>query len=813
MMRTALTRTLVAAFWMTTALYALLSASPFASQQFLQPRLVPAIAAFAVWHAPLSLGVLVIVMVGLLPYLRSGDRVVWAFSGMWLGTALLEVMSGGLASLRPSSIAVAVAVGALIPPVWLALLDLGGLNTDVEIRLGDGPSALSDFGACAAAAIVVTLTQAVLTRSVSPSLAQWSAGVARSLILHLAIFSAMFAVISIVRGVARPSPRPGAVETWLARIVVAAAAGLFVHRIILAALALTGPVAILLAVAFGAACALIVAPCGTRAPRGVEAALAGAIPNWAARSSLLTIAWTLSALGVAIAAQAMVSASDWNFTVAKTIAAISWVIALGAMLRLVPRWLPRDGAERSTAAMVPFAACLLILGGQQFTWSGLLAANDARLSTWTAKDMSSRLIVDALAPPAPADGGLYEFLQRNTNIPHDTAVAPVNIEFAPLTQRAAHRPHVFLFVVDSLRRDYLSPYNPDVAFTPAIARFAAESTVFRRAFTRYGATGLAVPSIWTGGMLLHKQYVTPFGPMNTLDKLLTAEDYRRWMSMEHIVETITPPNAALEPLDAGVPVKDQRLCRTLDEVRGRLDRIAAAGKPTFVYSLPQDVHISTLTREGSQPIDDNGYAGFNAAYASRVRRLDGCFGAFVDDLKTRGLYDDSLIVLTSDHGDSLGEQGRMGHAYTVFPEVIQVPLLVHLPASLRSGYTADASALTFTSDLSPTLYALLGHTPSSPSPIFGQPIYTGSGDTRPARVGTQVVASSYGSVYGALLDDGRRLYIIDAVSLREYEYEMDGSAAGRSISIRGADREAGQKAVRAAVDEISRVYAYHPDQR
>jgi len=314
-------------------------------------------------------------------------------------------------------------------------------------------------------------------------------------------------------------------------------------------------------------------------------------------------------------------------------------------------------------------------------------------------------------------------------------------------------------------------------------------------------------------MLLHKQYVTPFGPMNTLDKLLTAEDYRRWMSMEHIVETITPPNAALEPLDAGVPVKDQRLCRTLDEVRGRLDRIAAAGKPTFVYSLPQDVHISTLTREGSQPIDDNGYAGFNAAYASRVRRLDGCFGAFVDDLKTRGLYDDSLIVLTSDHGDSLGEQGRMGHAYTVFPEVIQVPLLVHLPASLRSGYTADASALTFTSDLSPTLYALLGHTPSSPSPIFGQPIYTGSGDTRPARVGTQVVASSYGSVYGALLDDGRRLYIIDAVSLREYEYEMDGSAAGRSISIRGADREAGQKAVRAAVDEISRVYAYHPDQR
>ncbi len=813
MMRTALTRTLVAVFWLATALYALLSASPFASQQFLQPRLIPAISAFATWHAPLSLAMLVVVMVGLLPYLRSGDRVVWAFSGMWLGTALLEVLSGGLASLQPSLTAVVVAIGALFPPVWLSLLDLGGLNTDVEGGLDDRPSALADFASCAAAALVVTLAQALLALRSGPTPGEWSAGVWRSAILHLAIFSATFAVISVVRGLARPAARPGAVETWLARIVIAAAAALFVERIILAALSLTGPVAIILAVAFGIACALIIGPCGTRAPRGAEAALAGVIPNWAARSSSLTLMWALLTMGLAAAAEAAVSASDWNFTVAKTIAVISWVVAVGTMLRVVPRWLPREGVQKAVPAMAPFAACLLILGAQQFAWSGLLAANDAAVSSWISRDMSSRLIVDALAPPAPADGGLYEFLQRNTNIAHDTPVAPVNIAFAKLGQRAARRPHVFLFVVDSLRRDYLSPYNPDVAFTPAIARFAAESTVFRRAFTRYGATGLAVPSIWTGGMLLHKQYVTPFAPMNTLDKLLTAEDYRRWMSMEHIVETITPPTAALEALDAGVAVKDQRLCRTLDEVRGRLDRISASGQPTFVYSLPQDVHISTITREGNQAIDGKAYKGFNAPYASRVERLDGCFGGFVDDLKAKGLYDDSLIVLTSDHGDSLGEQGRMGHAYTVFPEVIQVPLLVHLPSSMRTDYAADPAALTFTSDLTPTLYALLGHAPTPPSTIFGRPIYVRTGETRPARLETQVVASSYGSVYGALLDDAKRLYIIDAVSLREYQYEMDGTAAGRSIAISGADREAGQKAVRAAVDEISRVYAYHPDQR
>ncbi|MEO7276271.1 MAG: sulfatase-like hydrolase/transferase [Vicinamibacterales bacterium] len=812
-MRTALTRTLTAAFWIATAIYALLSVSPFASQQFLQPRLVPAIAAFATWHAPLSLAALVVAMLGLLPYLRSGDRVVWAFSGMWLGTALLELLSGGLASLQPNATAVVVAIGALVPPVWLALLDLGGLNSDRDSGLEERPSALADFAACGAAALLVTLAQALLALNGGSPPNAWWGGVARSAILHLAIFSAIFAVISIVRGLARPAARPGAVETWLARIVVAAAVAAFIERIILAALGLTGPVAIVLAIAFGIAGAVVIGPAGTRAPRGVEAALAGVIPNWAARSPLLTVIWTVAAMGAVAAAQAAVSASDWNFTVARTIAAISWLVALGTMLRVVPGWLPREGAQGRVSALAPFAACLVILGGQQFAWGGLLAASDAAVSSWTSTDMSSRLIVDALAPPAPADGGLYAFLQRNTNIPHDTPVAPVNIEFAPLGQRAAHRPHVFLFVVDSLRRDYLSPYNPDVAFTPAIARFAAESTVFTRAFTRYGATGLAVPSIWAGGMLLHKQYVTPFAPMNTLDKLLTAEDYRRWMSMEHIVETITPPTTALEPLDAGVAVKDQRLCRTLEEVRGRLDRMAPSDRPTFVYSLPQDVHISTVTREGNQPVDSAAYTGFNAAYASRVRRFDTCFGAFVDDLKARGLYDDSLIVLTSDHGDSLGEQGRMGHAYTVFPEVIQVPLLMHLPASLRADYVADPAALSFTSDLTPTLYALLGHAPSPPSPIFGRPLYGRTGAPRPARRETQVVASSYGSVYGALLDDAKRLYIIDAVSLREYEYELDGTAAGRSIAISSADREAGQKAVRAAVDEVSRVYAYHPDQR
>ncbi len=420
------------------------------------------------------------------------------------------------------------------------------------------------------------------------------------------------------------------------------------------------------------------------------------------------------------------------------------------------------------------------------------------------------MIEDALAPPASvSDTGLVDFLERHTNIPRSAHVAPVTIDLAALDGTpAAVRPHIFVFVVDSLRRDYVSAYNPRVTFTPALERFARESTVFERAFTRYGATGLSVPSLWVGGLVLHKQYVTPFTPMNTLARLLEHEQYTQWISMDNILDVILPASARRSPLDAAVQVADFRLCRTLAEIRGRLDRLNAGGPPAFVYSLPQDVHIAAITREGAAPVDGASYGAFYAPYASRVRRLDACFGEFIDDLKRRGLFDHSLIVVTADHGDSLGEQGRMGHAYTIFPEILQVPLIVHLP-SAWAGVRADTAAPASTIDLTPTLYALLGHEPRPPAAFFGHPLFRKDGAPAPPRsTDPQVVASSYGSVYGTLLDDARRLYVFDGIALREYAYELDGTGAGRSTAIADEDRVRGQRAIREAVEGIARLYRY-----
>jgi hypothetical protein len=805
MMRVALARAVATAFWIVTSVYALLSAIPFASKHFLEPGLMPALNVFAAWHAVLSLSGTAVVAALLAPWLRARHRAAVVLVATWAASAVLELLTPGLAALEPSWTAVAVSAAALIPPVWLSQIDLRG---DADMPVAQEPAVAIDFAACLFAGLVVSMAHAVpsLVGAAAP---QAAGAIARSIVLHLVAFAAIFAILSVIRALSRMSARPAALERWLTRAALAVAFGLFVDRIVLSPLSFTGARSAFMATALGAALAMLVGPRGTSAPDGVPAATGGLVPAWASRSAGRAVSWIAVAMLAIAAGERAIAGSDWNFAVGKTLAFASWLIVLAAALRVAPsiRSAGVGGSIASPiASIVPFVACLLLVGVQQLGARG--EKGDPAQARPVVADASTRFILDALAAGALVDRGLYEYLQRNTNIARSVAVAPVNVELAPLAGASAWRPHIFLFVVDSLRRDYLSPYNSAVTFTPAIGRFAAGSTVFERGFTRYGATGLAVPSIWTGSMLLHKQYVTPFAPMNSLSKLLHAEAYTEWMSVDPILDVIAPAGTRRESLDAATSVKDYRLCSTLDEVRSRLGRLTAAGAPAFVYSLPQDIHVSSIAREGSRPVDQGRYDGFNAAYASRVRRFDDCFGRFLDDLEARGLYDDSLVILTSDHGDSLGEEGRMGHAYTIFPEIVQVPLIVHLPARLRAGYTADTKAPAFTSDITPSIYRLLDHEPRLPASFFGQPLFHRVGSPAPARQPAEVIASSYGSVYGALLDDAARLYIIDGVSLREYEYELDGSGAGRAVAVRPQDRAAGQQAIRATVSGIARFFNY-----
>ena len=75
-----------------------------------------------------------------------------------------------------------------------------------------------------------------------------------------------------------------------------------------------------------------------------------------------------------------------------------------------------------------------------------------------------------------------------------------------------------------------------------------------------------------------------------------------------------------------------------------------------------------------------------------------------------------------------------------------------------------------------------------------------------------MVASSYGAVYGALLDSATRLYIIDTVNVREYGYTLAPETPGEAIAVDGRLRRRGQAAIRETIQDLADLHGYRPQE-
>jgi arylsulfatase A-like enzyme len=101
-----------------------------------------------------------------------------------------------------------------------------------------------------------------------------------------------------------------------------------------------------------------------------------------------------------------------------------------------------------------------------------------------------------------------------------------------------------------------------------------------------------------------------------------------------------------------------------------------------------------------------------ALYAGEVTMTDRWLGYFVDHLRASGALDDTLLIVTADHGHQLGEHGLTGKiSWGMHPELMDVPLIVRLPGAERAGTTDDA--LVQDHDLAPTILAHLGVPPAA----------------------------------------------------------------------------------------------------
>ncbi|MEZ5976908.1 MAG: sulfatase [Planctomycetota bacterium] len=88
--------------------------------------------------------------------------------------------------------------------------------------------------------------------------------------------------------------------------------------------------------------------------------------------------------------------------------------------------------------------------------------------------------------------------------------------------------------------------------------------------------------------------------------------------------------------------------------------------------------INAVNR-GEVAMDDDDVAAAVALYDATLAYADHHFGDVLDELERRGLYDDALIVVTSDHGEAHQQHGRLGHNVHLYDEMVHVPLIVKFP--------------------------------------------------------------------------------------------------------------------------------------
>ena len=102
-------------------------------------------------------------------------------------------------------------------------------------------------------------------------------------------------------------------------------------------------------------------------------------------------------------------------------------------------------------------------------------------------------------------------------------------------------------------------------------------------------------------------------------------------------------------------------------------------------------------------------------YAGEIAYTDHCIGQVIDRLKQLGLYDSTLIIITSDHGEMLGQHAEVTHGFFVYQPAIEVPLILKLPGKSTAQRIASSVGLV---DIVPTVCSVLGIEP--PVPIQGQ---------------------------------------------------------------------------------------------
>ena len=163
----------------------------------------------------------------------------------------------------------------------------------------------------------------------------------------------------------------------------------------------------------------------------------------------------------------------------------------------------------------------------------------------------------------------------------------------------------------------------------------------------------------------------------------------------------------------------------------------------------------------------------HARYGSEVAAADEAIGRLIEGLKRRGLWDNTLVVLTSDHGEALGEHGTIGHVVNLYDELLHVPLVMAHPALPGVSQPAISQPVGHV-DVLPTVLDLLGV--DAPSDLPGHSAVSamaGACDAEARAYSSSIMNRQRGlSVY-----DRAGHYIDDDGQISWYDHGVDGAEA------------------------------------
>jgi arylsulfatase A-like enzyme len=122
--------------------------------------------------------------------------------------------------------------------------------------------------------------------------------------------------------------------------------------------------------------------------------------------------------------------------------------------------------------------------------------------------------------------------------------------------------------------------------------------------------------------------------------------------------------------------------------------------------------------DGDHVLTHQEKAFLSSRYDCEISYLDHCLGHLFDRLRDLGLYDDTLIIVTADHGEAFGEHNHTGHILTLYEELLRVPLIIKYPATYP--YRGAVEKRVSLVDLMPTVLSFLNY--SMPSKTDGEPL-------------------------------------------------------------------------------------------